>query len=120
MICCKCGFDKDNINITIRDAKGETTYCPNCLASAYLDNALSLENIPDVIDDVTGEAGAVEFIAEGEYYALEAETMLRLIACELDQDEYLALAQKYGTECFMIHSDFYCEDGTPVQPLRYL
>lgn len=115
--CEQCGYDKSIVNITIRDFAGEITLCPNCLATAFLNNKLHFMDNASLICDVTGERGAVEFMAYDEYYCLSSNVMMRLISHNLKPHEYFALAKKYGANKFMIHDDFYLEDGTAWQPL---
>ena len=118
MKCSKCGNNRSVLMIRLTDAKGETIYCPNCLAAAYLNRKLHLKNHPDFIDDITGNHGAVKYEATDETYVLEVEAMKRLIAHNLDPEEYYALAHKYGADKFMIHSDFYDDfDGVAIQPM---
>jgi hypothetical protein len=115
--CEKCGYDKSIINITIRDFVGEITLCPNCLAVAFLNDKLHFVDNANLICDITGERGAVEFITCDEYYCLNSKAMMRLISHNLKPLEYFALAQKYGNHKFMIHDDFYDEDGFAIQPM---
>lgn len=118
MKCSMCKENRETLMVKLTDACGETIYCPNCLAVAYLNRTLHLENHPDFVDDVTGCNGAVKYEATDETYVLEVETMKRLIAHNLDPDEYYALANKYGADKFMIHSDFYDDfDGVAIQPM---
>lgn len=118
MSCIKCGDNRKVIISTLTDKNGSVEYCPNCLTMAFINNELHFENHPQFIDDVTGEIGAVKFESEGEIYILENKRMLRLIAHNLEPEEYFALAKKYGANKFEIHDDFYDElDGTAIQPV---
>lgn len=93
--------------------------CPNCMAMAYLDGYLEtfLEDDESLICDVTGKPGAIHFFSEGETYNLEKEIMLRLIARNLHSDEYKKLVEKYGPHKFLLHDDFYTENGEAIQPM---
>lgn len=91
--------------------------CPNCIAYGILNNKISFINNPNFIDDITGKPGAVKFEAYGESYTLERRTMMRLLAHSLQPKEYKALAKKYGADKYMIHDDFYDEDGNAIQPM---
>lgn len=115
--CEKCGYGHTVINITLKDAVGENTLCPNCLAVAFLNNKLHFVNNLDLICDITGKRGAVEFISEHEYYCLNSKAMLRLISHNLKPREYKILAKKYGEYQYMLHDDFYSENGFALQPL---
>ncbi len=117
-ICEICNQPRHpGIMIALTDAAKTIELCPNCLAIMVLENKLVFQNNPSFIDDITGKPGAVKFESYGESYALESETMMRLVAHNLRQHEYLALAKKYGADKFMIHDDFYDIDGTPIQPM---
>lgn len=120
MICSICKEYHPHSLVAITDKDATIIYCLNCLMSTTINNQLKLENNPDFIDDVTGEKGAVRFENANETYVLEKTRMYRLITHNLDPDEYFALAKKYGTDKFEIHSDFYDEfDGIAIQPVEY-
>lgn len=117
MQCSLCNMQQDLCISTITDAAGIAHYCLNCLVGLAIDNKLNFENDPMLIDDVTGESGAVKYENGDEIYILEKERMRRLIAHSLYPDEYFALAKKYGADKFELHSDFYdAFDGEAVQP----
>jgi hypothetical protein len=105
------------MHITIKDAVKEITLCHNCMAMAFLDNEISLINDPQMIDDISGDPGAVEFIAHNERYFLDRHVMMRLISYNLKRHEYLILADKYGTDKYMLRDDFYWNDGTQLQSI---
>ena len=115
--CERCRRNYSFIGFSLRDAVRELNFCPNCLAVAFYNNELSFINDPTLVDDITDKPGAVEFKSENERYVLERRTMMRLISHNLRRSEYLALAKKYGSEKYMIHDDFYAEDGTALQPM---
>lgn len=118
MSCKKCGYvnPKGLVNI-IADAKRTIVVCANCLAEMYYCDELQFENNMDFKDDITGLPGAIKYQAIDECYFLEKETMLRLIARNLRPEEYFALVKLHGEECFLLHDDFYTEDGIAMQPL---
>lgn len=119
MKCSKCGFESDISIATITDKNGSVQYCLNCTSIALINRQLHMENDETLVDDITGENGAVKFECGDETYILDSDTMKRLIALDLDPDEYFALAKKYGADKFHIHSDFYDDcDGVAIQPLR--
>jgi hypothetical protein len=112
-ICFGCNKHYSMIMNIIFDSSGSRFYCPNCMSQeAY---TMPLENLDELHDDVTGEPGAVVFMAYKEVYVLEAERMRRLIKHELFPEEALALRKKYGESCFMIHDDFYDDEGNALQ-----
>ena len=118
MKCENCKKECDAIMIKIKDAVRELNLCPNCLAISFLENEISFLNDPNLVDDITGKPGAVEFVSHNERYVLERRAMMRLISHNLKKNEYLVLAKKYGADKYMIHDDFYAEDGTALQPME--
>ncbi len=118
MKCEKCSFTHEHIIVEITDAVKTIHLCPNCVAVSFLGNELSFINHPDFVDDVTGKHGAVRYVCGDEEYFLERRAMMRLISHNLRKNEYLVLAKKYGSHKYMLHEDFYLEDGTAWQPMR--
>lgn len=112
-ICTKCHQHYSMIMSIIVDGNGNRIYCPNCMAKEA--DTMPLANVSDLHDDVTGEPGAVAFMAYKEVYTLEAERMRRLIKHTLAPDEVLALRNKYGADSFMLHDDFYDDEGNALQ-----
>jgi hypothetical protein len=86
------------------------------MAIAFLENELCFTNDSNLIDDISGQPGAIEFVSNNERYLLERRTMMRLISYNLQRHEYLILADKYGTDRYMLNDDFYWNDGTKLQP----
>ena len=117
MKCKRCNNDYESIMIYLVDAEKTQCFCPNCLTLSYFDNQLNLKNDFKMLDDITGEPGAVKFESDGEVYFLEKNRMERLITYNLMPYEYLKLMEKYGNHCYMIHEDFYTEDGYAIQPI---
>ena len=117
MKCCRCEQNSEYVIAKITDKNGFAEYCQNCLCELFFENKLLFENNPDFIDDITGEKGAVKYEAYDETYVLEKSTMIRLIARNLEPEEYFALVKKYGANKFLLHDDFYDPfDGIAVQP----
>lgn len=116
--CWRCGWDKFlPVLNKLTDGAGRKVLCPNCTAILIAERELSFENDPKMNDDITGKTGAVEYMSGDERYVLECETMLRLLAHNLTKEEWKALTRKYGENQYMLHEDFYAEDGTALQPL---
>lgn len=114
--CDRCGrVGSDKIHIAIRDAIKEQTFCLNCMSIAFLENELSFINDLNLIDDISGNIGAVEFVYENERYCLERRTMMRLISYNLQRHEYLILADKYGTDNHMLNDGLYWNSGEKLQ-----
>lgn len=112
-ICTQCHQHYSMIMNIIVDGNGTRFYCPNCMAQEA--DTMPLTNLPDLDDDVTGKPGAVAFMAYKEVYTLEAERMRRLIKHALSPEEVLALCMKYGADSFMLHDDFYDDEGNALQ-----
>lgn len=118
MKCDVCNYESERIVAKITDGEGSYNFCPNCLVLRYAQEQLDFENHPDFIDDVTGEKGAVKFESYDEVYILEKDRMLRLIARNLEPEEYFALVKKYGANKYLLHDDFYDPfDGAAIQPV---
>ena len=114
--CINCGYSLDVINVTLETKDGNYTYCPNCLI-IMAQNGFPFELIGNEICDITGEIDAVKYVSEGETYCLSKESLLRLINRNLTPNEYLMLTEKYSDKNFMLHDDFYDEDGIALQPV---
>lgn len=117
-ICESCNYQNPILMVQITDAVKVLNLCPNCVAKYFLENKFSFINNQSWIDDVTGKPGAVRYSCGNEDYYLERHAMMRLVSHNLRKHEYLALAKKYGADKFMLHDDFYWEDGTAMQPLE--
>ena len=113
--CQRKGSDK--IHITLRDAKNEITLCLSCMSLAFLEGELNFVNDSNLIDDISGRPGAVEFVAYNERYCLERKTMMRLISYNLQRHEYLILADKYGTDRYMLRDDLYWNGREGLQKI---
>ena len=115
--CKVCGH-KDEIALVSLKANGiEDVLCQNCLIMTVMDGSFVLDNDENLIDDVTGEKGAISFESIDEHYTLEKSAMERLIKNSLLDYEYFALAEKYSPSNFMLHDDFYDPDtGEAIQP----
>lgn len=114
--CTSCGYSNESILTHLIDANEEKCLCPNCVAVAVANGTIKLEANETLCDDVTGEIGAVVFINGNERYILAPRRMIRLLAHNLRAYEWQALAAKYGANQFMLHDDFYTEEGNPWQP----
>jgi hypothetical protein len=84
---------------------------------AFLDNELDLVNDNNLIDDVSGRPGAIQFIAYNESYCLEKHVLLRLISYNLQRHEHRILVGKYGKDNFMLRNDVYGYDESDSQSL---
>lgn len=117
--CILCGYDKvQNILIELVDAAETRIMCPNCVAQAVSADAICFEADYNLVDDITGLPGAVRFrfLNDNEHYTLAPRAMLRLLAHSLRPEEWRALAEKYDEHNFMLHDDFYGDDGEAYQP----
>ena len=113
--CMHCGYNTESVLVTFIDAAEVRTLCPNCFTAAVMAGDLKFETNYDLVDDITGLPGAVKFDNKTEHYTLAPRTMLRLLAHDLRAHEWKALVAKYG-EQYMLHDDFYTEEGNPWQP----
>lgn len=118
MSCSRCNRDYGDIEVTLTDAYQSTTFCPNCLLIAFQENEIAFLNNMNWYDDISGKRGAVEYRSGKERYMLERRAMMRLISRNLRKKEWSALVEKHGANQYMLHSDFYAEDGTSLQPIK--
>lgn len=119
--CMHCGCKLERILVSLIDAAEERIICPNCIAAAVIAGNLTFEPNYDLVDDITGLPGAVkfQFLGDSEHYTLAPRAMLRLLAHDLRPDEWMALIDKYGDQ-YMLHDDFYTEDGEAWQPYIHI
>lgn len=124
-MCVACGR-KMQIDVVLTDARGSRSYCPNHLVEALLSGKLRFKPNMKVKDELRGEYGAVKFVSpfSREQYILSPATMRRLINHSLYKAEYKGLIRNlknrgqfngYGNLPYMIHDDFYTEDGESWQ-----
>lgn len=120
-MCQLCG-KSTIVDIMIIDKNSSRIYCPNCIGIALYHNFLNLVNNPDLKDDITDGYGAILYITNKEQYCLNRETMKRLITHNLKPYEWKILYDKYvkptNTFRFMLHDDFYDDNGNALQPLE--
>ena len=119
--CIHCGCNLERILISLTDAAKERIICPNCVAEEVISGNLTFEPNYDLVDDITGLPGAVkfQFLGDSEHYTLAPRAMLRLLAHDLRPDEWTVLIDKYGDQ-YMLHDDFYTEDGEAWQPYIHI
>lgn len=113
-MCMLCG-ESTIVDIMIIDKNSSRIYCPNCIQKALAYNMLNLCNNPDLTDDITGKHGAILYVTHKESYCLNRDTMKRLITHRLTPEEWKILYDKYvkptNSFMFMLHDDFYDEEG---------
>lgn len=118
-MCMLCG-ESTVVDIMIIDKDSSRIYCPNCIYRALYNKSLNLCNNSNLRDDITGEYGAILYVTHKEEYCLKRDTMIRLICHNLKPEEWKALTKKYveptGTFKFMLHEDFYDDEGNTLQP----
>lgn len=120
--CMICGYNKvQNILVQLVDAEKTRIMCPNCIAQAVALGNITFEADYNLIDDITGLPGAVQFCFSNdtEHYTLSPRAMIRLLAHDLRAHEWKALVAKYG-EQYMLHDDFYTKDGEAIQPTTHI
>lgn len=120
MKCKKCLRNiKDNIIVNIIDRNGVKSYCPNCLSFELQTHNLNIAEDINLDCDITRQPGAVIYKSGDELYVLNKKSMLRLLSYNLTPDEYKILKDKAGDKfMYMLHDDFYTEDGEALQPIE--
>ena len=118
-MCQICKKNTDPVNINLTDGIDTLTMCPNCIALAIVNKRLNFVPNYNYTCEITGESGAVRFIADKEKYVLKPDIMLRLLAHSLRPNEYRKLVEnRHGEHPFAIHDDFYdVKTGIAGQPL---
>jgi hypothetical protein len=104
--CCK----QSRRLIALRDNIKTLVLCKSCLSSEFINGRLSFVNNNELIDDISGRNGAVEFISDDERYCLDGKTMLRLISYNLQRHEYSILVRKYGNNMGLLRKELYWND----------
>ena len=122
-MCDICKKRIDSLDETLTCAGGKKyTYCPNHMLEMLYNGKLELEPDESLTCEVTGKPGAIRLQEsdEEEEYVLNPAVMLRLINRSLKPSEYKKLYELKATEekqPYLIHDDFYTEEGKPVQPV---
>lgn len=116
MICEKSTI----VDVMIIDGNTSRIFCPNCLEMLTYTDRLKFVEHPDITDDVYSTRGAIIYVSLNESYKLKANTLRRLILHNLKPEEWKALHKKYveepNTFKFMLHDDFYDDEGNALQP----
>lgn len=118
--CMCCGCKMEVILITLLDGAAQRVMCPNCIAASVSNNTLQFVPDYNLVDDITGVPGAVQFTSGHEQYTLAPRAMLRLLAHDLKPHEWKALCDKYDCHNYMLHDDFYTVDGEAWQPTVHI
>lgn len=119
--CQSCRLHHENLIETLQFNDQIIEYCPTRRYIALLKGSLQeqLQNDSSLMDDVTGKPGAIRYNSKGETYCLEKDSMIRLLSHNLQPNEYMTLVQKYGSNQYLLHADFYTDEGIALQPLVY-
>jgi hypothetical protein len=111
-MCDICGKNTDRVDITLTfNSAVQLRICPNCVVDVL---AYQCFDFKDGIytSEITGDSGAIMIdCQQGEVYYLTPDEAVRLLGHALMPDEWRTLAEKHGAESFMLHSDFYDENG---------
>ena len=125
-----CDFCGKNISVdyVVADGHGRRRVCPNHLLGFCATGRLILTPDRSLKDELTGANGAVmlQSVAFGaEQYVLSPDSMYRLINHSLYKKEWQGLVRNlrrkgifsgYEELPYLLHLDFYTEDGTALQP----
>lgn len=118
--CNLCGMESEVVLVTLTDGTSQHCMCPNCIAASVANGTIAFSRNYNLIDDITGVPGAVQFVSMAEQYTLAPRTMLRLLAHDLRPNEWKALCKKYDEHNYMLHDDFYSPDGEALQPVVHI
>ena len=117
--CDICGIEEyPRILTRIIDKNKKQVLCPFCVTKGVLDGTLdTLEEDPGFVDDITGQNGAIKISNGDDEYSLNKETLLRLLGHCLTKAEYKILTEKYSEENYLLHEDFYDDEGNALCPI---
>jgi len=117
-MCDFCFKDMGVIEQKISDGRNRTlSLCPNHVVTALFSGMLDFEPDPKLTCEITGQKGAVKYEDADATYILAPDIMLRLINLSLHKREYRKLIKnRNGKIPFLLHDDFYGDDGTAYQP----
>lgn len=117
--CCKCEVNNEKILFTVTGAEKELSFCPNH-AITDLKDALQLTPLKGKCDGCSDNSVQDVYVVNtaAHEYMLCKKHLIDLVCLCLDKDSYKNLKEKIREEFeFYIHDDFYCEDGTMLQPV---
>ncbi len=121
-----CDICKKNtmLDWNITDAAGNViNICPNCIANKVYNNELIpllKKELPGntFISEISGKPEAVKITDSLNEYTVTYEEADRLLGCDLKPEEYLKLMKTHSDEEYLLHDDYYNEDGKALQPVR--
>jgi len=113
-MCDNCGRDFGTYEVKIDNGKKKYSYCLNCIALFSYANRLNIES-GEFTSEISGSSGAVKVVLGGDEYFVTVEEAKRLLNYGLMPNEYTVLNHNHGGE-FLIHDDFYHNDGLASQP----
>ena len=118
-----CDFCGNSLGFDYLDhiisGKSETIkICPNCVVSGVYYNTI---NFPEgnFISEISGAKNAIEIkeqISDETYY-LSPNEAKRLFCHMLMPEEYNILLTNHDNREYMLHDDFYDEEGNALQPI---
>ena len=120
--CDNCKKNFPFIIAEITDAKRTVRYCPNCMAIKLCNEEIKFTPDKTLLCEITNKLGAVHYRTIDEDFILNPSTMIRFISHNLTVREYKKireLCDLYDMNDYMIHDDFYTEDGIAIQPLEF-
>ncbi len=119
-ICKKVIFS--GLDYIIKDTCGHSiTICPNCVTMKVYQGEME-EMLKDFHSDpyaseISGEVADVIVVDQKTEYYLTRNEAVRLFGHRLNKEEYKKLIEHgRSTEEFLLHDDFYDEDGQAMQP----
>lgn len=116
-----CDFCKINtgVDYIITSKNNKLMICPNCLTEEIFAGAFKIKK-GNLESEISKSRTAVEITQQlptNEKYILTPQEAIRLFSHMLLPEEYKILTRTHPTSEYLLHEDFYDDDGFAVQPL---
>ena len=116
---CKNDMPFLNYEITVHNGKEPIHICPNCAAGVSTSIWRLGDLNGDFTSEISGKSGAVKVKdTNASDYFVTADELQRLFGHYLLPNEYKALLKNHDAGEYLIHDDFYNDDGIAYQPIN--
>lgn len=122
-MCRRCRNNEHSYLDTVIYKDNDTVVdrlCPNCMAEAVYDHEFP-RAVGIYTSEISGRHGALKIVDAADSDAPETFYLLpdeaeRLFRHELTPEDFAVLSIKHS-DSFLLHDDFYDEDGNALQPM---
>lgn len=116
-----CDFckEKTGVDYIIKGSKETLRICPNCIVKEIYNDTLHLPkgNFESEISKAKTAVKITEELPSNIEYTLTESEAIRLLGYMLLPEEYKILTKTHLPSEFLLHEDFYDEDGYALQPI---